>query len=118
MHSGLDQFLEAGAGGSSFHHGWNIARLKPQCANACGYLFAARIMPCCEHALDEAPQLCILRIRLKVPKYCGAWAPGETALARGWGLMAPEPSPSCAPIRERRIFVPGQNGKTVRGRSR
>jgi hypothetical protein len=48
-----------------------FVRLKPQCANACGYLFAARIMPCCEHALDEAPQLCILRTRLKVPNIAG-----------------------------------------------
>jgi len=59
-------------------------RLKPQCANACGYLFAARIMP--------------------------YW--GETALARGWGLMAPEPSLKMRPF-ERRIIMLGHSGKTV-----
>ena len=56
-------------------------------------------------------------IAAPIPGHClsrRAWARDETALARGWGCARAVP---CAPIRVHRIFLPGQDGKTVRRRA-
>ena len=54
MHSGLDQFLAAGAGGSSFHQGLEYCPAKPQCANACGYLLPERGGPARDGPCNDA----------------------------------------------------------------